>query len=173
MKYIVDLMIKLLIENQSNQDIPKELDLDGWLEKCLLTLENVDGGETVIKEGVLEMSFVDKESIRKLNSEHRGKDSPTDVLSFSFLDSQKFPGDNLIGQIFMEPQIAHKQSLDHGVSWAEEIEFLFVHAVLHVFGYDHESPEDFREMFDLQEKIMPDQRWANYADQIFHEYFGQ
>lgn len=173
MRYIVGLMIKLLIENQSNQDIPKELDLNGWLEKCLQILKRANRGKSVIKEGVLEMYFVDSESIRKLNSEHRGKDSPTDVLSFSFLEGQKFPGDNLVGQIFLEPQIAQKQALDHGVSWADEIEFLFVHAVLHVFGYDHENPEDFREMFGLQEKIMPDQRWVNYADQIFREYFGQ
>lgn len=166
-------MIKLLIENQSGQDLPKKIALENWLEKALLVLKQISGKKMGTDEGKLEMYFVDSETIRKLNLEHRGKDSPTDVLSFSFLEGQKFPGDNLVGQIFLEPQIAQKQALEHGVSWADEIEFLFVHAVLHVFGYDHENPEDFREMFGLQEKIMPDQRWVNYADQIFREYFGQ
>lgn len=157
-------MIKLIIKNQTRVTLPT-YELEKWLNKTI----KIAGKEI---EGTLEMYFVDKQQIRALNKENRGKDSVTDVLSFSFLNELKFPGDNLVGQIFMEPEIAQEQALEHGVSWQDEIEFLFVHAVLHVIGYDHETPDDFREMFDLQEKIMPDQRWETYVNQIFEEYFG-
>lgn len=166
MKYIVLLMIKLLVENQDELEIPSKLALEKWVNRSMEVLD-------LKVDGVLEMYFVSSEHIRKLNMEHRGKDTVTDVLSFSFLEGEKFPGDDLVGQIFLEPEIAKKQAMEHGVSWAEEVEFLFVHALLHVFGYDHEKPEDFKLMFGLQEKIMPDQRWVNYADQIYQEYFGQ
>ncbi|MCC6643274.1 rRNA maturation RNase YbeY, partial [Candidatus Peregrinibacteria bacterium] len=124
-------------------------------------------------KGRIELYFVDSEQIKKLNKKYRGKDKVTDVLSFSFLEGEHFPGEDLVGEIFIDPITAKKQAESHGMKWQEELEFLFVHALLHVFGYDHENKRDFRLMFGLQAQIMPDRKWGRFVEQIYRESFGE
>lgn len=162
----VDIPIKLLIENLSKQEIPDEIKLEMWMKKTLEVLKEKN------LSGRIELFFVEAKKMQALNKEYRNQDKVTDVLSFSFLEGERFPGEDLVGQIFIEPLIAKNQAMEHGATWAEEIEFLFVHALLHVFGYDHEKKGDFKEMFDLHAKIMPDQKWANSVKKIYQEYFG-
>jgi rRNA maturation RNase YbeY len=88
------------------------------------------------------------------------------------MEAERFPGDDLAGQIFIEPITAKKQAAEKNVIWKDEMEYLFVHALLHLFGYDHENETDFRNMFGLQGKIMPGQKWATFEDQILRESFG-
>jgi len=159
-------MLKLAKRNLTKVKLPAGLELKKWLEKTLEVL-----GEGDLK-GELDLDFVEPEEIRKLNREFRGQDKVTDVLSFSFLEEQDFPKDNLVGQIFLEPLTAKKQAEEHGVSWKDEMEFLFVHALLHVFGYDHEEEKDFNEMYALQARIMPGPKWVNFVEQIRQESFG-
>jgi probable rRNA maturation factor len=162
----VDVGIKLLIENLSKQETPDKLKLEIWMKKTLEVLKKKN------LVGRIELFFVSAEKIRALNKDYRNQDKATDVLSFSFLEGETFPGEDLVGQIFIEPIIAKNQAMEHGVSWVEEIEFLFVHALLHIFGYDHEEKADFKKMFDLQAKIMPDQKWENSVKKIYQDYFG-
>ena len=167
--------MRLTINNSTKIKIPGRLRFKYWLEKTLTVLTETDQGEPKgeTQKGIIELSFVEPEAIRRLNKQFRGVDKPTDVLSFSFLGQGKFPGDTLAGEIFIEPEIAQKQAADHGVEWREEIEFLFVHALLHVFGYDHEKEADFRRMYELQAQIMPGPKWANFVNQISLESFGR
>lgn len=109
-----------------------------------------------VEKGILEFGFLDDEEMQKLNKQYRQKDQTTDVLSFSYLDGEKFPGDNLIGQIFISPTVADKQARENGWSVREEVDFLFVHGLLHVFGFDHLKREEFEEMFKWQMKIQPE-----------------
>lgn len=159
-------MLKLFTENQTKIKMPSRPKFQFWLKKTLATLK------PKLKEGRLELFFVTSREIRKLNKLYRGQDKSTDVLSFSFMEGLRFPGDDLAGQIFIEPARAKKQALSHGATWSDELEFLFVHALLHVFGFDHENETDFRLMFGLQVHIMPGQKWANFAEQIHLENFG-
>jgi probable rRNA maturation factor len=62
----------------------------------------------------------------------------------------------LIGQIFISKKVAEKQALENGWSLKEEIDFLFVHGLLHVFGFDHLVKTEFEEMFKWHEKIQPE-----------------
>ena len=158
-------MIQLEIKNYSEEKIPSYLGLSGWMKKTIKVL----GRQNL--NGKIEMSFVKAEEIQALNKRFRDKDKATDVLSFSFLEGEKFPGDDLVGQIFLEPLIAKKQAEEHGVSWKDEIEFLFVHALLHVFGYDHEKEKEFREMYARQAEIMPGPKWGSFVREIFRESF--
>ncbi len=156
-------MLKLYRENQTKVLLPARLRLDYWLKRT----------EEVLKQskltGALELYFVAPAEIRSLNCQYRSKDRVTDVLSFSFLKEQSFPGDNLVGEIFIEPVTARKQAAAHGVSFKDELEFLFVHSLLHIFGYDHEGAAAFKEMFGLQERIMPGRKWATFVRQIHRE----
>jgi probable rRNA maturation factor len=160
-------MIKLSRENQTSLKLPAGLKFRHWLEATLKIL-----GETG-REGMIELSFVLPDRIKSLNKAYRQTDKTTDVLSFSFINESAFPTDNLIGQIFIEPVTAKKQAAEKGVLWKDELEFLFVHALLHVFGYDHETEEDFNDMFGLQARIMPGQKWGSFVEQIRRENFGR
>lgn len=167
------MVVKLIVNRLTASQLPRSLRLDYWLQKTCREL-GAKGGvkRDGREEGTIELNFVDHVTMRRLNRQQRGIDRVTDVLSFSFLGQDKFPGDNLLGQIFIEPETARKQAAEHGVSQTEEIQYLFVHGLLHLFGFDHETEADFRRMFGLQAQIMPGPKWAIFADQICLEHFG-
>ncbi len=95
--------------------------------------------------------IVDNESIREINREHRNIDRATDVLSFPMED---FEEDGILGDLVISHERAEEQRLDYGHSIEREIGFLTAHGMLHLFGYDHMTPDDEKEMFDKQEKIL-------------------
>lgn len=163
--------MKIVWEERIEKKWAKNINFDNWLKKVLNELgkmklvEKTQGGE-------IELKFIGLKEIKSLNNEYRGINIETDVLSFSFLGEKSFPDDSLVGQIFICPEIAQKQAIDHQVSYKDEVEFLFVHALLHVFGLDHEKKADFKIMFDIQLKLFPEIKWRDYVEQIFQEYFG-
>ena len=107
--------------------------------------------------GAAELSvvLVSNQSIRKLNREWRGKDNATDVLSFPL--SLEAPPAGLpfeLGEIFISVEKAAEQADSFGHDLERELAFLFVHGTLHVLGFDHETPEEEREMFSRQKEIL-------------------
>jgi probable rRNA maturation factor len=121
------------------------------------------------EDTMMSVTFTDNEEIQEINKEYRGKDMPTDVISFaieegedefdiSFDDMDEigempdFPRD--IGDIFISIDRAKEQASEYGHSYARELGFLAVHGFLHINGYDHMTPEDEKEMFSLQEEIL-------------------
>lgn len=59
-----------------------------------------------------------------------------------------------LGDIVLCPQVAAKQALAAGHSAVEEMLLLTVHGILHLLGYDHAEPEEKKEMFDLQRRLL-------------------
>jgi len=108
--------------------------------------------------------FVRDHAIRKLNSEYRGKDSATDVLSFPSEDDTDSVGADIIDPVIIEPgQIDHlgdivistdtalRQAEEAGHSFEREVSELLIHGILHLCGYDHET--DLGEMNSLEMKL--------------------
>ena len=83
---------------------------------------------------------MDEARIQGLNREHRGKDAPTDVLSFPIDEGEPVAGPRELGDVVICPE--HTQDLVEAV----------VHGVLHLCGYDHET--DDGEMLGLQDRVM-------------------
>lgn len=123
--------------------------------------------ETLDYEGMendveVSVTFVDNEGIRELNNRFRGKDTPTDVLSFPLLDyegeSEEPFFDELscnLGDIVISLERAMEQANEFGHSFEREISFLTAHSMLHLLGYDHElSEEDDADMRRRQDDIM-------------------
>lgn len=103
------------------------------------------------KENQYEISLLitNDETIHLLNKEYRQKDKPTDVLSFPMED------DIMLGDIVISLDTAKNQAQEREIGLDREIAFLFIHGMLHLLGYDHEtSIEDEKEMFALQEEIL-------------------
>lgn len=99
------------------------------------------------------MYFIKDAKIRAINSKYRRINKPTDVISLSYLGKTDFPGENLLGEIYISLDTAGRQAQENGNSLKEEILFLFIHGLLHVFGYDHGNKTQKEEMFVLHEKI--------------------
>ncbi len=97
-------------------------------------------------EGPAEISvrMVDDEEIHKLNSQYRGIDKSTDVLSFPLGENGEYDinydtGAKMLGDIVISMEHAVVQAKAYGHSLQREIGFLTVHSMLHLLGYDHEA----------------------------------
>ena len=108
----------------------------------------------------LEVDFVHQDEIHEINKEYRGIDRPTDVISFAFLDKVDgevtIQGDvmQMLGEIIISIDQAKMQAEQYEHSLHREICFLFVHGLLHLLGYDHQTKEQEEEMFGLQNQIL-------------------
>lgn len=114
--------------------------------------------------GKLQLTLTDDAKIQWLNKEYRGFNKPTDVLSFSYFSDEAFPGDDVVGEIVISIDTAKRQAKEHKKTVREEIQFLFAHGFLHVFGYDHEEMAERKIMFDLQDQIIGHNKWRSIAD---------
>jgi probable rRNA maturation factor len=108
--------------------------------------------------------LVDDDAIRRLNAAFRGKDYPTDVLSFPWSEDGGKPGlhstvsgsygpglKNFLGDIVISVETARRNAENEGHSTLNEIRWLILHGVLHLLGYDHET--DHGEMVALELRL--------------------
>lgn len=112
-------------------------------------------------ETEMSVTFMDNPSIQEINRTYRGKDAPTDVISFALEDEGEDeipvifeeddePMPRVLGDIMISIDRAKEQAEEYGHSYDRELGFLAVHGFLHINGYDHMTPEDEAEMFGLQ-----------------------
>lgn len=96
----------------------------------------------------LSLLFTDDSEIKELNRQYRGRDNPTDVLSFSQAGKgETIAADGLLGDVVISVDTAQRQADEYGVTLTEEIDRLLIHGILHLAGYDHEtSPTDAKKM---------------------------
>ena len=89
-----------------------------------------------LEDGHLAVEFVDAARIHELNREHRGKDEPTDVLSFPIDGRDELPAGvpRQLGDVVLCPQVV-------GAAWRGPL----VHGLLHLLGYDHGAEMERRE----------------------------
>jgi probable rRNA maturation factor len=99
--------------------------------------------------------LTDDEHIRSLNYTYRGKDVPTDVLSFALrevsatevsVDLGALEEEPLLGEVYISVPTALRQAQAQGHPLEEEVTFLAVHGVLHLLGYEDETPEGYAQM---------------------------
>ena len=100
--------------------------------------------------------IIDNEKIHEINKEYRNIDRETDVISFALEDEKDILYDDfrLLGDIYISIDRVISQAKEYGHSELREICFLATHGILHLLGYDHMEPDDEKEMFDLQNKLL-------------------
>lgn len=94
----------------------------------------------------ISLAFVDRAEIKKLNKKFRGKNKPTDVLSF-LLNEKKY-----LGEIIICPAVVKENAVKYKVSVESEILKVFVHGILHLCGYDHEKSAKEAEIMEAKER---------------------
>lgn len=124
--------MKLQIKNSQNKIKIDKRNIRSTVLKILKTLDCAD------KE--ISLSFVDNENIKQLNKQYLGKDQATNVLSFSLQEGEY--GDinpQILGDIIVSVETAQRDALYGKLTIAQEIDFLIIHGILHLLGYNHEN----------------------------------
>lgn len=112
-----------------------------------------------VQNGILNIAFLTDEEIRVLNRDHRGIDKTTDVLSFHYFDDFSDLGsDEVAGEIILSESRIQEQAEEHKHSRERECEILVIHSILHILGYDHETDEEYVEMWKVESPLR-DQLW--------------
>lgn len=96
----------------------------------------------------MELIFVEDAQIREINRTSRDMDKTTDVLSFPI----DFPGSPLIGTVVISLETARRAAEELGHDYEAEIKLLFIHGLLHLLGFDHET--DNGEMRKKEEALI-------------------
>ena len=149
--------MKIYIDFSDEQDkITLDFSAEELIEACA---REALAGEGIEDDAEISVTFVDNEKIRELNKLHRNVDRETDVLSFPLGDENGFEVncDNdaiLLGDIVVSLEKAVSQSEEYGHSLKREAAFLITHSLFHLLGYDHEAPDEEKEMFEKQERVL-------------------
>ena len=101
----------------------------------------------------LTLRLVDEEESRALNREYRGRDRPTNVLSFPFQVPPEVPSD-LLGDLVICAPLVTGEAAEQGKSTEAHWAHLVVHGILHLLGYDHQRLPESREMEALEIRIL-------------------
>ncbi|QAR34487.1 rRNA maturation RNase YbeY [Geovibrio thiophilus] len=128
----------------------------GFTEEFLtkISMEVFAFAEAAFEEAEISVLITDDAEIRTLNSQYRQKDYATDVLSFPMAEYPLNDG-GMLGDIVISLDTAKKQAEENEIPLVREFSFLYIHGLLHLLGFDHEtSEEDEKEMFDMQEEIL-------------------
>jgi len=115
----------MLIDLINETDLKVDIDLLGKIAENLTQRD-------------IELIITDSEGITALNREHRGKEEPTDVLSFPM--ETALPHTPL-GSIVISEEYVTGSAEVYGHSEQEELALLFIHGLLHLIGFDHEIDE--------------------------------
>jgi probable rRNA maturation factor len=107
----------------------------------------------------LSVILVDEAAMEQLHVQWMDEPGPTDVLSFPMdelrpgSDEEESPP-GLLGDVVLCPQVATKQAETAGHTTQEELLLLTTHGILHLLGYDHAEPDEEKEMFALQRRLL-------------------
>ncbi|SIS08281.1 rRNA maturation RNase YbeY [Williamsia sterculiae] len=141
------------VSNESGVDVPEELLVD----VATFALGRMD----VHPAAELSMVLVDSETMAELHLQWMDLPGPTDVMSFPMdeltpggrPDSPE-PGPAMLGDIVLCPEFAATQAAAAHHSTDHELAVLTVHGVLHLLGYDHAEPDEEKEMFGIQGRVL-------------------
>ena len=149
---------KVMIYFTNETDSPVTYGLKMLVRRSVIAALEYEG---FYNDAEVSVTFTDNEGIRRINSEFRGIDKPTDVLSFPLTDFEggdEPPTDEpfiSLGEIVISLERAREQAEEFGHSFERECAFLCVHSMLHLLGYDHvNSDEEDAEMRRRQSEIL-------------------
>lgn len=142
-----------------NNESGLEADSTGLLRLADFALEKL----RIHPQAELSIVLVDEDTMSAYHEKYMDESGPTDVLSFP-MDELRPPADDedppegLLGDIVLCPAVTARQAAEHGRTPDAEAEYLLVHGLLHLLGYDHATAEERIEMFALKDELLED--WA-------------
>lgn len=142
--------VKIYFENETSTQISEEI-----LTNMKKVVEKTVAGDYDGRSFEVSITIVTNDEIRVLNAEYRGKDAPTDVLSFPMDEFDDSEHVEPLGDIVISIERAEEQAKEYGHSLMRELCFLTAHSTLHLLGYDHENDDGERLVMEQkQEEIL-------------------
>jgi rRNA maturation RNase YbeY len=127
------------------------------LNKCRRRTEQILRGLGCDEESFLSIIVVDSLFMAEMNLKYRGKEGPTNVLSFAQREAGISPGDpNLLGDVVIcwDRVVSDSDSLGYTIE--EMFTYLLIHGILHIVGFNHDSSEHMEEMESRVNNIFND-----------------
>jgi probable rRNA maturation factor len=100
------------------------------------------------------ISIVSSEEIQKLNLEYRGKDQPTNVLSFGTNSHLKDNDSLLLGDIVLCKEIIEKEAKEYLKTYENRLKHMIIHGFLHLIGFNHEANHERISMEEIEIQVM-------------------
>ena len=140
-------------------NIPSDRLLRKWVNAALEGISSARGSEVTLR-------IVNAAEGRNLNSAFRGKDYPTNILTFVYHEKKS---SILLGDLVICAEVVAHEAKDQHKTLADHYAHLCVHGILHLGGFDHENPRDAKRMESLEVKILSELGVGNpYRDDDQH-----
>lgn len=149
-------ILDLQVASESSAGLPAAAEFQRWLEAVLPQFQ---------EESEVTIRIVDEAESHHLNLTYRGKDKPTNVLSFPFEapPEVELP---LLGDLIICRQVVEQEAAEQDKTLEEHWAHMVVHGCLHLLGYDHIEDDEAEEMEGLETDIM---QGMGYADPYLSE----
>jgi probable rRNA maturation factor len=146
--------LKLELSKESSSDFPLDIGLlSDEIGKTLASfLEGI--------EATVALTCLPDDEVKRLNGRYRNLDEATDVLSFPLWEEDgRFAPPALwesvpLGDVVVSPDFVRRNAERENIGYNSEMARIVAHGVLHLVGYDHDTEENRREMWALQERIV-------------------
>mgnify|MGYP001574642686 FL=1 len=142
--------VQVDVQNATDDDTaPATTEVEPWVARAV-SLAGVDGPAEV------SVRIVEAGEMHALNREYRGKDKPTNVLSFPAGEVEGLPADvpRLLGDIVICAEVVRAEAAEQGKDVADHWAHMLVHGTLHLLGHDHETDAEAVEMEALEARIL-------------------
>lgn len=151
MSYQIDIEI-----NSSNSQIPTADNIERWISAAL--------SSDKLAEAEVSVYIVDEAESQSLNAQYRGKNKPTNVLSFP-ADIPEEVGIPLLGDLVVCAPVVAREAEEQGKSLEAHWAHMLVHGTLHLLGYDHIEDDEAEAMESLETELITQMNFpAPYAD---------
>lgn len=151
MSYQIDIEI-----NSSSTEIPAAENIEQWISAALAS--------DALSEAEVSVYIVDEAESQTLNAQYRGKDKPTNVLSFP-ADIPEAVGIPLLGDLVVCAPVVAREAKEQGKSLDAHWAHMLVHGTLHLLGYDHIEDDEAETMESLETELITRMNFpAPYAD---------
>ena len=145
-------------------DITVSREAGGWAEDAEWLAERAAlaalGAAYDDEEGPAELSVVlaDDALVHRLNREYRGKDKPTNVLSFALTEAEEPEAQDgmpvMLGDVILAYETVAREASEQRKNFKDHMTHLVMHGVLHLLGYDHETDDEAEEMEALETRLL-------------------
>jgi len=144
-----------------NNETDAEVDEKALIDLARFVLDSL----RIHAQAELSVVLVDAAAMEQLHVQYMDEPGPTDVLSFPMDELRPTPDGEeptpgLLGDVVLCPEVAQAQAANAGHSTEDELNLLTTHGILHLLGYDHAEPDEEREMFGLQNRLLGEWRAA-------------
>lgn len=139
-------------------------------DEIVFICEHVLRDQEVERDCYVSLTVTSNDEIQRLNSEWRGIDRPTDVISLECDrpdDPDLFEGEPAeLGDIVLAPDFIQENAKRLGVAYEDELRLLIVHGMLHLLGYDHIEEDEAREMEALEDRLVAEVKGTDTISHI-------